>query len=301
MRGLLTAAQLPRERVEGLVERAREYRSGAGRMHPRAVIALAFFEESLRTRVGFEVAAARLQARTTSVHGPRQSVAMGAPEALEDMLRSIGSWCDLVCLRHPDADAPTRVASTITTPVINCGNGVDEHPTQALVDVFALHELFGRIDGLRIALVGELEAMRAVHSLAIVLATFDGLRLHCIAPHGLALPRHCLQALIDGGHEVVQTADMEVDDLDVIYVAGLPAQTSAGALTVAQQSEYHVTPAVAARLQDGGRILCPLPRIDEIPRAVDALPQAAYFEQSDLSVWMRMAILDDVLTSEHAG
>lgn len=300
MPGLLSAAQLPRERVEQLVERAREYRAGAGRMHPDAVVALAFFEESLRTRVGFDVAAARLHAHTTSVYGPRQSIAMWAPETLEDMVRSIGSWCEVFCLRHPDADAPARAAAATATPVINCGNGTDEHPTQALIDAFTLYELLGRIDGLRIALVGELDAMRAAHSLALVLAQFDGLHVRCIAPPSLALPPHCLKALVDGGHEVRQTTAMDVDGVDVIYVAGLPAETRAGVLSVAQQGEYHVTPAVAARLREGGCILCPLPRIDEIPAATDALAQAAYFQQSELSLWMRMAILDDLLTGTDA-
>lgn len=295
MPGLLTAAGISRDRIERLVEAARDYRDGRGRRHPEALVGLVFFEDSLRTRVGFDAAAVRLRASTTTLLATKKTPAMGFPETLDDTVRSVGSWCDALCLRHPDADAVARAASLTTTPVINCGNGRDEHPTQALVDLFAIAEILGRVDGLRVGLVGDLDGMRAAHSLALVLSRFHELEVRCISPAGLGLPPRFTQALRDGGHRVAEVDALDVRDLDVLYVAGLPAPTRVGVLTPDQQARYRVTRAVAEQLPPHARILCPLPRLDEIATEVDELPQASYFRQSELAITMRMAILDEAL------
>jgi aspartate carbamoyltransferase catalytic subunit len=291
MPDLLTAAGLTRDDIERLIASARDYRAGRGRRWPQAV-GLMFYEDSLRTRVGFEVAAARLGARTTVVLEPRRSEAMWAPESTADAVRSIAGWCDALCLRHPDAVA---LAGLTDTPVVNCGDGGGEHPTQALVDVFAMHELLGGIDGAHIALVGDLHAMRTAHSLAYLLARFDAIDVRCVGPAGLDLPAPCLAALRDGGAEVTSVATMDVDGVDVVYVAGLPAQTRAGVLTREEQAVFHVTSEVVGRMKPKARVLCPLPRMDEIAPEVDTLAAAAYFAQSELGQWMRMAVLDLVL------
>ncbi|MBE2318353.1 aspartate carbamoyltransferase [Solirubrobacter sp. CPCC 204708] len=286
MPGLLSAGELGRERLEALLAAAAGYRAGMGRRHPDAVVALAFYADSLRTRVGFDVAAARLGARTTTVHAERQGPAMWAPERLEDAVRSIGPWCDALCLRHPEASASRRAAAVSAAPVINCGNGDDEHPTQAVVDLFALQTLTGRLDGLRVAVVGDLHAMRSAHSLVLALAAFEDVFVRAIAPAGLELP-----AAYAGEVRLEATTELRVDDVDVIYVAGLPAETRTGVLSREQQARYRITPEVAH-----ATVLCPLPRVDEIDPAVDALPQAAYFEQSALGLYARMAVLDAVLS-----
>ncbi len=287
MPGLLSARELSRERLEGVLAAAARYREGEGRRHPDALVALAFFEDSLRTRVGFDAAAARLGARTTTVHAERQGPAMWAPERLEDAVRSIAPWCDVLCLRHPEASAPERAAAISPVPLINCGNGADEHPTQAVVDLFAIQTLLGRIDGVRVAIVGDLHAMRVAHSFALALGAFEGVFVRAIAPAGLELPAAYASRL----PAFETTTELRVDDVDVVYVAGLPAKTRAGILTQEQQAKLRITAEVAH-----ATILCPLPRVDEIDPAVDALAQAAYFEQSALGLYARMAVLDAALS-----
>jgi aspartate carbamoyltransferase catalytic subunit len=300
MRGLLTAAELSRPRIERLLAAATEYRDGGGRRHPSAIVGLAFFEPSLRTRVGFDVAAGRLGARSVTVQDAKQSAAMAVPESLLDTVRSIAAWLDVLCLRHPDADAARRAAMVTETPIINCGNGGDEHPSQALVDLFALQHCFGRIDGLRLALVGDLNAMRAAHSLVGALSCFDGISLRCISPHGLELAPQLVSSFRARGHSIDECHELMVEDVDVVYVAGLPAPTRAGILSDAQQAAFRVTGAVVDRLDRRARVLCALPRVDEIAHDVDARPQAAYFLQSELALSMRMAVLDEAL-SEATG
>jgi aspartate carbamoyltransferase catalytic subunit len=292
MPGLLSAASLSRADVNALLSAARRYRVAGGRRHDGAVIALVFLEDSLRTRVGFDVAAARLGSATTTVTATRRSTAMWADETPEDMIRSIAPVVDAVCLRHPDCHA---LAKLVDVPVINCGNGQDEHPTQALIDIFAIDELLGGVDGLRIAMIGDLAGMRSAHSLAYLLARFDDIHVRCIAPAGLGLPVPCVAALEAGGATITQSTTLDVNDVDIVYVAGLPAETSIGVLSAAQQADYRVTEDVVSRMPPHARVLCPLPRVDEIDRDVDESAAAAYFVQAQMSGWMRIAVLDRVL------
>jgi aspartate carbamoyltransferase catalytic subunit len=291
---LLSATQLDRARIDHLLAAA----SDAGRLkgkHRDAVVGLAFYEPSLRTRLGFQVAAARLGASTATVTEEKQSKSMWAPERVEDAVRSIGSWFDVVCLRHADEGAFDRAVRTSSTPLINCGDGAREHPTQALVDLRAINAMFGRVDGLRIVIVGDLAAMRTAHSLALTLAQFENLTIKLSAPQGLGLTPATVEVLRRAGHAVEETTALELDEADVVYVAGLPAQTAIGTLSHEDQARYRITAERAARMPEGGRVLCPLPRVDEIDPAVDRLPQAGYFTQSALALEMRMAILDEAL------
>lgn len=296
MSGLLSAAALDRAAIEELITSAETYRAGGGRRHPDAVVALMFFEESLRTRVGFEVAAARLGARGVAVYSVKHSPAMEVSETLDDAILSVGDWVDAICLRHGDAAVFSRLAGLVDTPVVNCGSGRDEHPTQALVDLLAIKRALGRIDGFSIGLVGDLAAMRVAHSLAVVLARFDAIRVRAMSPAGLGLPEDCLSALRDAGHEIVQLDHLDAGGLDVLYVAGLPADSDIGRLSREEQGRFQVSAEVVVGLGDGGVVLCPLPRVDEIAADVDDLPAARYFDQSREALWVRMAVLDRVLT-----
>jgi aspartate carbamoyltransferase catalytic subunit len=288
--GLLSAAELDRSRIEGLLASAAAYRAGEGRQHPDRLIGLIFFEDSLRTRVGFDAAAARIGARATTIHGAKQSETMWAPESLEDTVCSVARWYDALCIRHPDADALSRAARLSPVPVVNCGGGRREHPTQALVDLQAIVDAIGRVDGVRVACVGDLLGMRAAHSLALALSRFDDVLFRCITPPGLELP-----ACYSSDLAIEHTSELRVGDVDIVYVAGLPAPTAVGVLSREQQAAYRITPEVVASLGRGARVLCPLPRVDEIDPAVDALPQAGYFRQSELALYVRMAVLDDAL------
>lgn len=297
MGGLLSAADLSRTRIEHLIAAADRFAEGDGPRHPGAVIGLLFLEESLRTRAGFEAAAARLSAGALTVSGARQSSSMLAPETLEDTIRSVADWCDVVCLRSPLAAGPELCAALTTTPIVNCGNGQVEHPVQALVDLYAVKRLVGRLDDLSVALVGDLFAMRTAHSLALALRELVGWRVRCIAPEGLELPDQYAQALLDAGHRLETSTSMDVGDVDLIYVAGLPAQTRIGMLHQEHQAMYSIDVGVIERMRADAHVLCPLPRVDEISPAVDGCREAAYFRQSAWSQWMRMALLDEQITS----
>ena len=289
MRHLLSARDLDRETIERLIRTARDFAAGAVAVpHVGGIAALAFFEDSLRTRVGFEVAALRLGMGATTTWAPRHGDRMSAAESLSDTARTLGAYCDVLCLRHPQDDAP-RVASWVAgVPVVNCGNGSDEHPTQALVDLLAIMDARGQIDGVRVAIVGDLRHMRAAHSLVLALGCFEDVTVRCIAPAGLEMPARYLDR---SAVAVTHTAELRIDDVDIVYVAGLPARTPLGEVSVHMRAEYAIDAARAASMATGARILCPMPRIDEIAAEVDELEQAGYFRQSELGLAMRVAVL----------
>ena len=297
MADLLSTADLSRADIDALVASARVYRHGQGRRWQDAVVGLMFYEDSLRTRVGFDVAAARLGARSVTVTGKPRSETMWADERPEDAVRSIGELVDVLCLRHPEVNV---LAPLVRTPVINCGDGNREHPVQSMVNAFALHELHGAIDGLRVAIVGDLDAMRCAHSLALLLAAHRDVHVRCIAPEGLSLPAEICARLAAADAHVSHATAMDVADVNVVYMAGLPAATRAGVLEQAEQARFRFTAETASQLPGHARVLCPLPRVDEIDPVVDDLPCAAYFAQAALAVWPRMAILDHVLAGRGA-
>ncbi len=297
MHGLLKAAELDRTRIDDLIGLAKELaRQPRRRLTTHAVVGLMFFEDSLRTRVGFEAAAARLGMSTTNIHTHRHTEQMAVAETLQDTLRSVAPYFDAICLRHPDAGAFDGAVELVDTPVLNCGNGTDEHPTQALVDLFALDVLRGEIDGLRIALVGDLKHMRSAHSLLVALSCYERVVARCISPPELGVPSRYTQRFCDSGGRLEAGVELDLSDLDAVYIAGLP-RTPQNGVTIEQQDAYRIDARRVSELSREGLVLCPLPRVDEIAADVDMFAQAAYFRQSELGLGMRMALLKQAIAS----
>ena len=295
MKSLTRIGGLKRDEIDELLERAHNAMEDARRPDLRGTsVALLFASPSLRTRVGFEVAAARCGSVSVWADALRYTERMSVPESVEDAVRSVAGWFDVLCLRHPDATAVDRVSALVDVPIINCGNGSDEHPTQALVDLFAIERLVGQIDGLRIAVVGDLNGMRVAHSLLLALSFFEDVVVIAVSPPGLEFEQAYLDAATHRGLCVEQTGELDVDECDVVYAAGLP-RGSVVEITDEWRAKLQIDEAVADRLGPHAKILCPLPRIDEVTVGVDRMPQAGYFEQSSLGMAMRMAILGWVL------
>jgi aspartate carbamoyltransferase catalytic subunit len=296
VRNLLSARDLDRVTLDRILAGAADVGLGAsGSPLDGRVIGLLFYTDSLRTRVGFEVAAAHLGARTVGVSGGRYTPVMSEPESVFDAVRSIAGWCDAICLRHPDPAAITALAAMVDVPLINCGNGTDEHPTQSLIDLFAISDQVGSIDNVRLAMVGDLDGMRSAHSLLIALGRYRDVFVRCISPPGLEMPEEYLAGFSANGNRVEHSHRAEYADVDVIYVAGLPRHAK---VDVSQDSReaLAITSDTLATLSAHTRILCPLPRIDEIRPDVDDTAHASYFRQSELGLAVRMAVLMEILS-----
>jgi len=294
---LLNSRDLDRATIDRLVVTADDLATGDNPTSLEgSVIALAFFEPSLRTRVGFEVAALRLGAATVAVTEPRYTPSMSRVESLQDEIRVLGDYCDAICVRHPDTDALGAAAETAKVPVINCGSGTAEHPTQALIDIFAIYRIRGTVDGLRIAIVGDLKHMRAAHSLLTTLACFTDVTVRCISPPSLSMPPELVSHFNTSSSRSIEvSSSLDLDGVDIVYLAGMPPNAGPSSLSSDLRAEFSLTFERALLLDEHVRILCPLPRIDEIVPPVDELPSAAYFHQSALGLPMRMAVLQYAL------
>lgn len=301
MRHLLSARDLSREELLAVINRGLHFaRFGAPRRAP-FVVGLAFFDPSTRTRVGFDVATARLGGHATILTETKVSPVMSAGESLHDTLRSVGPYFDVLCIRHTDgASAAVAAEAVEECCVINCGNGPDEHPTQAVIDVAAIAERFGRPpDGMHIVMVGDLASMRAAHSLLVALASFRAVTVTAVTSPSRAMPEEYVRPFLAAGHSFARAESLMpiAASADVVYVAGMPPGVGSERMDDATRARFAVSEAVVSGLRSDALILSPLPRIDEIDESVDAMPQAGYFRQSALGVWVRAAVLEFLMDS----
>lgn len=255
-----------------------------------------FYEPSTRTRLSFEAAMQRLGGDVLSVADASASSAAKG-ESLEDTARTVEGYADVIVVRHPQVGAAARMAEAASIPVINAGDGAGQHPTQALLDLYTLVKEKGGIDGLRIALVGDLKFGRTVHSLAYVLAHYN-VELTLVSPPPLRMPPDIVSALKERGVSVRETSDLAeaVRTCGVLYVTRIQKERFADPGEYeALRGSYVLTRELLAHGPPGQIVMHPLPRVDEISPEVDTLPGAAYFRQAHNGVPVRMALLGLVL------
>jgi aspartate carbamoyltransferase catalytic subunit len=278
--------------VRAIFDRARALSAaGAHRQTSPAggppTVGLLFLQPSLRTRVGFAVAAARNGGRHVDVDALRYQENMSAPESFADTIRTISGMVDVVVVRTSFILCRGELERNCVCPCINGGDG-DEHPTQALIDLFMIEQRFGTADGLRIGICGDLQS-RVVKSLVRLLSRSTLKELRLIGPPS----RRLASGLLTSNLEKIATATDEAafESLDVLYLAGLARQRGPDILSVEARRKFSVSESNIGALSQSSAILCPMPAIDEIDVAVRDDPRICMFQQSDLGVFVRMALL----------
>jgi len=260
------------------------------------IMALLFYEPSTRTKFSFESAMLRLGGRVISTERAHEfsSVMMG--ETLEDTIRVVGNYCDVIVLRHDTVGGAQRAAAASAVPVINAGDGKGgQHPTQALLDLYTIYKEFGAIDGVKVAMVGNLLDGRTVHSLAYLLGKFERVKIYFVAPPSLQMKQDILDHL--SGRDVWYSLESDLakvlPEVDVVYVTRIePEKITA---QERQSFPYYLDDTSIKRLRSNALILHPLPRLNEIAVSIDSDPRAAYFRQTKNGVLVRMALLASVL------
>lgn len=278
-------------------------------LHGR-ILSLLFFEDSSRTLSSFTAAMLRLGGQVIDFKVDSSSVNKG--ETLQDTVRVLDAYSDVIVLRHPRVEALDEALAVAAHPIMNAGNGSGEHPSQALLDVLTMQVEFGSIDGLTIAMIGDLKMGRTVHSLLKLLArNFDLTKVYLVAAEGLEMPQSVLDAIMAdlkaNNTALVQVSALSpaiVAECDVLYCTRLQKErflnSDGGADALVRfekaMSDIRVD---AARMKDAKSkmiVMHPLPRVDEISTDVDNDPRAAYFRQMRYGLFMRMAILYSVLS-----
>jgi aspartate carbamoyltransferase catalytic subunit len=261
------------------------------------ILATLFYEPSMRTRFSFEAAMHRLGGRVLSTEHARAFSSEMEGEQVEDSIRIIGSYSDVIVIRHHEAGGAQRAAKVSPVPVINAGDGEGgQHPTQALLDLYTIYRE-RPLDGLSVAFVGELDKGRTVRSLAYLLAKFERTKIYFVSPPEVQIQRDILEHLDKHGiqYELEPDPDRVIADVDVIYMTRIRPERMADAGGIRR---YAINAATLKRIKPGAMILHPLPRTVELDKAVDADPRALYFRQAENGLYVRMALLTLVLDKD---
>ncbi|MEM0129624.1 MAG: aspartate carbamoyltransferase [Thermoplasmata archaeon] len=265
------------------------------------LVATAFFEPSTRTRLSFETAVQRLGGRCITIADAGHT-SMRKGESLSDTVRMLSAYSDAIVIRHPSEGAARMAADLSDRPVVNAGDGSNQHPTQALLDLLAIREAFGTLAGLKVVLLGDLRFGRAAHSLAFALAAV-GVEIVLTSPRSLELPEELREDLDATGAKVSEEPELgrAVRDADVLYVTRIQKERFGDEGEYRQVAgSYRVDAAVLDRAKPRLIVLHPLPRAGEIDPEVDRTPHAAYFRQAFLAVPTRMAVLSAILEGKGA-
>ena len=306
-RNIVSIKDLNREEIEcllALAEKMIPYAKGEKRSRALdgKIIANLFFEPSTRTRLSFETAAHRLGAQILDV-SQMSATSIAKGETLADTIKMVDSYCDAMVIRHPWEGSARLATKYSTGPVVNAGDGAASHPTQTLLDLFTIQRCKGKIDGLNIALVGDLKYGRTVHSLVNALMMFD-VKLTFVAPESLQMPPDIVENMRLKGFVPKTTSNLDeaVTDADVLYVTRIQKERFPDPTEYSKVAgTYRVDKALLMNAKSDLIIMHPLPRVNEIATEVDETPNAKYFEQAFNGIPMRMAILCSILGGEIDG
>ena len=300
VRHIVESQQFDKEFLADLFQRA-EYFSTHGKITDLAghTLASLFYEPSTRTRFSFEAAMYRLGGNVITTENAREFSSLAKGESLEDTIRIISGYVDVIVMRHNEIGAAKRAAEISTVPIINGGDGAGQHPTQALLDLYTLHQKFGRLEGLKVAMVGDLRYGRTVRSLTYLLAKYDGVELIFVAPPVSRMHDDIKDYLDRVGVTWREEEDLEavLPKVHSVYMTRIQKERFLDQAEFEQASNaYRLTPENLATMAPGAALLHPLPRLDEIDPAVDGDPRALYFQQARNGLWIRMAIIQYLLS-----
>lgn len=298
---ILSVDQFSRPDLEALfslTEQIIKHPGGFAHRLDGAIMSAIFYEASTRTSSSFLAAQQRLGGGVIPITGVQYS-SVSKGETLDDTIRTLGEYSDVIVIRHPEVGAARQAADATHVPVINAGDGIGEHPTQALLDAFTIYEKLGNIDDKTVTMVGDLKHGRTVHSLARLLTNYDNVHINFVAPEGLQMPNDIRKEVEDRG--IASTSADNVTDVigdsDVVYVTRVQKERfESDEEYQAVNGSYTVTPEVMEKARHDMILMHPLPRVGEIATSVDSDPRAAYFDQVRFGMYVRAALLSAVQT-----
>lgn len=298
---IISVSQFSRSDLEYIFGVAKEMRAMVARVGTfdllkGKILANLFYEPSTRTSSSFLAAMERLGGSVIPINEVTySSVAKG--ESLPDTIRTLECYADVIVIRHPEVGSAAQAAQYARKPVINGGDGIGEHPTQALLDLFTIEQELNRVDGLTVTMLGDLKYGRTVHSLSRLLSTFV-VRLNYVSPEILRMPPELIEELSAKGVSQKEFTALEpvLAETDVLYVTRVQKER------FEDQGEYEkvkgtfvITPEIMRQAKDEMIVMHPLPRVGEISMELDSDPRAAYFRQMEYGLYVRMALLAMVL------
>ena len=297
-RSLVTIANHSREKIEYLIKMASAFEQNPNRrLLEGKVVATLFFEPSTRTRLSFETAANRLGARVIGFADPK--VTSGTKgETLKDTIMMVSNYADLIVMRHYLEGAAQYASEVAPVPIVNAGDGANQHPSQTMLDLYTIYQTQGRLDNLDIYLVGDLKYGRTVHSLLMAMRHFNP-TFHFIAPEELAMPAVYKKYCDDHGIRYIEHSDFNAETIsgaDILYMTRVQKERFVDLDEYELvKDRYLLKLNMLAKARKNMKILHPLPRVNEIEYGIDDTPYAYYFQQARNGLYAREALICDVL------
>ncbi len=300
MTSLISMRDLDKIQIEKLIEKA-------GKIEKKEiwpdlkgqVMASLFFEPSTRTQLSFDSAMKKLGGEVILMSGTKgTSVEKG--ETLSDTVKVVNQYSDIIVVRHPNEGAARYISEQVNIPVVNAGDGSNQHPSQSMLDLYSISKTQGTLDNLSIALVGDLKYGRTVHSLVYALSTFSP-KFYFVSPDILSMPDYITEDLknMNIEYHILEKMEDIVDNLDIMYVTRIQRERFADPQEYERvKNAYIIRAFQLENAKDNFKVLHPLPRVNEIHTDVDELPAAYYFEQAGNGIFMRQAILSTLLGVE---
>lgn len=298
MRHLVRTQQFTRASLKQLFELADRLEGKRDDSLEGKILASLFYEPSTRTRFSFESAMMRLGGNALSMENAREASSDAKGESLEDTIRVVNHYADVIVLRHPEAGAAERASKVSKIPVINAGDGAGQHPTQALLDLYTIEKEFGKADGITIAFVGDLKYGRAARSLAYLLGKYDGVKILFVSSRELRASEDIKAYLKRHGVSFEESEDLSsaMKRADVVYQTRIQKERFADEADYKKAfGRYVIDRTLADSMKEGAIIIHPLPRVGEIAPEVDDSLHAVYFKQVGYGLAVRMALLRTLL------
>ncbi len=297
-RSLVTIANHSREKIEYLIRMAQEFEKHPNRrLLEGRIVATLFFEPSTRTRLSFETAANRLGAKVIGFADPK--VTSGTKgETLKDTIMMVSNYADIIVMRHHLEGAAQYASEVSPVPIVNAGDGANQHPSQTMLDLYTINQTQGTLENLNIYLVGDLKYGRTVHSLLTAMRHFNP-TFHFIAPDELAMPEHYKMYCRENDIRFVEHQDFDADTIsgaDILYMTRVQRERFTDLDEYERvKDRYLLKRAMLSKAKPNMKILHPLPRVNEIEYSIDDTPYAYYFQQARNGLYARQAILCDTL------
>ena len=297
-RSLVSINTLSREKILQLIQRAEEFEKNPNsKILDGKIVATLFFEPSTRTRLSFETAANRLGAKVIGFADPK--ITSGTKgETLKDTIMMVQNYADVIVMRHYLEGAALYASEVAKVPIINAGDGANQHPTQTMLDLYSIYKTQGTLDNLNVFLVGDLKYGRTVHSLLMALRHFNP-TFHFIAPKELAMPEEYQAYCREHGIKYVEYEEFNEDviaEADILYMTRVQRERFTDLMEYERVKDVYILKAsMLSKARENMKILHPLPRVNEIAYDVDDDPHAYYFQQAQNGLYAREAIICDVL------
>ncbi len=301
MRSLIDIRELSVDEIDELVKVANDIIDNPAKYSEKCkgkILATLFFEPSTRTRLSFESAMLNLGGNVIGFSDSKNSSASKG-ESVADTTKIVSGYADIIAMRHPKEGAPLVASMNTDIPVINAGDGGHNHPTQTLTDLLTINREKGGFNNLTIGMCGDLKFGRTVHSLISAMSRYENVKFVLISPDELKVPDYIIQSELEAKNiEYVETASLDdvIGDLDILYMTRVQGERFFNEQDyIRLRDSYILTPEKLESAKEDLIIMHPLPRVNEIPVAVDNDPRACYFKQARYGKFIRMALIMKLL------